>query len=92
MPQQLRSIGAVLRDGLDHHQAGRLDDAEACYRHILGRKPRHGDALNLLGVLLGQTGRHEAALEALNKAVAADRRNPDYHIRTSATCCNSWTA
>ncbi|TWB43686.1 tetratricopeptide repeat protein [Nitrospirillum pindoramense] len=54
-----------------HHQAGRLAEAEAAYRQVLAQAPRHADALYLLGMVHHQTGRHEAAADLLGKAVAA---------------------
>jgi hypothetical protein len=38
-----------LRMGLEHHQAGRLVEAEAWYRRALAVQPNHADTLYLLG-------------------------------------------
>jgi Flp pilus assembly protein TadD len=46
---------------LTHHQAGRLDQAEAAYWEILTHEPENPDALHLLGVLCHQRGDHEKA-------------------------------
>jgi len=65
----------VLQAGLAHHQAGRLDDAEACYRKVLNRAPSHPDALNLMGVISHQRGRPVRAVQLLSQALAA---KPDF--------------
>ena len=53
----------TLRVGLTHHQAGRLDRAEALYRKIHLAEPEHADALHLLGVLAFQCGKMTTALQ-----------------------------
>ena len=60
---------------LEHHQAGRLAEAEAIYRQILAAQPHHAETLHLLGVIAHQTGRHELAIESIRQAIAV---NPDF--------------
>jgi protein O-GlcNAc transferase len=55
---------------LQHHQAGRLAEAEAIYRGILAQLPDNADAMQLLGVLASQVDAHEQALELLRGAIA----------------------
>jgi len=52
------------------HQAGNLAEAEALYRRILSRDPRHADAMHLLGVLADQSGRPEEAVDLIEQAIA----------------------
>ncbi len=61
------------------HQAGNLDGAEVDYRRVLGVDPGHADALNLLGVIDHQRGRHAEAVARLGRAVALVPGRPDYH-------------
>jgi Flp pilus assembly protein TadD len=70
-------LGELQTSGLAHHQAGRLAQAEACYRKILAAAPRDVNALHLLGVLARQTGQHGAAVELISKAVALNDRVPE---------------
>ncbi|MCW8863090.1 MAG: tetratricopeptide repeat protein [Rhodospirillales bacterium] len=62
-------IEKELHLGLEHHRAGRIEQARDCYRAVLDASPNNPDALNLLGVLAGQLGQVEAALTLMHKAV-----------------------
>jgi protein O-GlcNAc transferase len=64
------SVDQVFNSALQHHQAGRLAEAEKGYRLILERVPEHADSLHLLGVIGLQTGHLEPALELVQRAVA----------------------
>ncbi|MGE0746718.1 MAG: tetratricopeptide repeat protein [Rhodospirillales bacterium] len=66
---------ALVQAGLAHHQAGRLDEAEAAYRRALALAPGHPDALHLSGVIAYQRGRLGEAIELYRRAVAV---NPAY--------------
>ncbi|MDP7097765.1 MAG: tetratricopeptide repeat protein [Rhodospirillales bacterium] len=55
---------------LEHHQAGRLDEADAIYRRILKTNPDHADGIHLHGLILFQKERPEEALEWIRRAVA----------------------
>ena len=74
MPPQLapifegRSLADILRSGLQQHQAGQLDAAEAAYRHVLRQLPDHPDALHLLGLIAFHRGQHDAAVESIGRA------------------------
>jgi protein O-GlcNAc transferase len=68
----------VLGAGVAHHQAGRLAEAEACYRRVLAAQPNHADALNMLGALAHQVGRSDVAVELIRRAIEIDGDNPGY--------------
>ena len=57
----MSQITECMNQALSHHQAGRLQKAEALYRMVLGRVPGHADALHLVGLLAHQQGRYETA-------------------------------
>jgi tetratricopeptide (TPR) repeat protein len=59
----------ALQAAVAQHQAGRLAEAEALYRHILASFPRHPDALHFMGLLAHQRGQHEAALTLMDQAL-----------------------
>ena len=62
------------------HRAGRLAEAEQCYRQILTTAPNHSDSLHMLGVLALQTGRHAEALYYLEQAIARQPTVAIYHV------------
>ncbi len=68
-----------LSEGVRHHNAGRLDEAEAMYRRVLKAHPDNADALHLLGVAARQAGRHDVAVDLIQRAIARNGRNPSYH-------------
>jgi tetratricopeptide (TPR) repeat protein len=82
------AVGASTgRAGLDerlalarqHHQAGRLAEAEPLYRQILAIDPRHHESLHLLGVVAGQSGHGEAAIGLIGQAIALRGDVAAYH-------------
>ena len=64
---------------LQHHQAGRLGDAEAICREILVVEPRHANALHLLAMIAGQAGRHEVAAGLLRQVIALEPGSAEAH-------------
>ncbi len=68
---------------VQHHQAGRLAQAEILYRQILAVEPRHADALHLLGVSAHQLGKHDAAVDLIRKAIALAPDNAACHSNLS---------
>ena len=65
-----RTIGELLDRALEHQRAGRRQEAEAAYRKVLARKPRHDRALFMLSGLLFEAGRFEEASRYLESLVA----------------------
>ena len=63
----------------EHHQAGRLAEAEGLYTRILAVAPDHADCLHLMGVLANQTGRGELAVRLIGEAIARDGGDAAYH-------------
>lgn len=64
---------------LQHHRTGDLARAETIYRQVLAREPNHPDALNLLGALAHQVGRHEDAVTLIRRAIAARGDDATFH-------------
>jgi predicted O-linked N-acetylglucosamine transferase (SPINDLY family) len=63
-------IRETLSLGIQHHQAGRLADAEAAYRKVLAVEPNQADALHLLGIIASQTNNPQIAIDLFRRAVA----------------------
>jgi tetratricopeptide (TPR) repeat protein len=77
MDQQ--TIQNTLAFAVQHHQAGRLGEAENYYRQVLALQPDHADALHMLGVVAGQMGRPDAAVELIRRALAVNHNLPKAH-------------
>ncbi|HVT87537.1 MAG TPA: tetratricopeptide repeat protein [Tepidisphaeraceae bacterium] len=73
------TIPQAIELAVNHHQAGRLHEAEIIYRQILAQEPTHPDALHLLGVLAMQVGQHEPAMGLIRQAIAINGSVADYH-------------
>ena len=69
----MATISEALAIAIQHHQAGRLQAAEQIYRQILAVEPNHADAIHLLGVIAHQVGKHEIAVEYIERAIAVER-------------------
>jgi predicted O-linked N-acetylglucosamine transferase (SPINDLY family) len=72
-------ISGALQEAIEHHQSGRLPQAETLYQKILQVEPKHPEALHLLGVIAHQTGRNETAVELIGKAIKVDPSIPYYY-------------
>jgi len=77
--QQVTVEGAY-RIAVEHHQAGRLNEAEAICRHLIAQVPGFPDAHHMLGLLLHQAGHSEEALPVLENALALMPDNPAVHF------------
>jgi predicted O-linked N-acetylglucosamine transferase (SPINDLY family) len=75
----MATISEALAIAIQHHQAGRLQAAEQIYRLILQAEPNHPDALHLLGVAAYQVGKHEVAVEYIERAIGLKRTEAEYH-------------
>jgi predicted O-linked N-acetylglucosamine transferase (SPINDLY family) len=71
--QQFPNTAFALQSALEHHQAGRLQQAENIYRQILAVEPENADACHLLGVIALQGGKADNAVQLINRAI---RQNP----------------
>jgi predicted O-linked N-acetylglucosamine transferase (SPINDLY family) len=74
------TIAEAFSIAVQHHQGGRLAEAEGIYRQILAVDPRNADALHLLGVLAHQMGKEEAAMGLIREAIALAPDVADYHF------------
>jgi tetratricopeptide (TPR) repeat protein len=75
----MATIPESLSIATDHHRAGRLQAAEQVYRQILAAQPDQPDALHFLGVVCSQTGRHEIAVEYMERAIACQGNDSSLH-------------
>jgi predicted TPR repeat methyltransferase len=64
-----------LQQAVQLHQQGQIDRAEGLYREILAANPRHSSALQLLGVIAGQRGQPQQAIELIDQSLAIEAAN-----------------
>src|SRR5262249_23919131 len=79
----MATIAQRLAWAVQHHQAGRLGEAESLYRGILQEAPDDPHALHLLGLLAHQAGRLQEAIDLIRQALAA-RPEADFHNNLAA--------
>jgi radical SAM superfamily enzyme YgiQ (UPF0313 family)/Flp pilus assembly protein TadD len=72
-------LDVLVKNGLHAHQDGKLGEAEAVYRKVLGIDPDHADANHFLGVIAHQVGNHTAAVELIGTAIRHNSAAADYH-------------
>jgi protein O-GlcNAc transferase len=86
MESQSVTISQAFQIAVQHHQAGRLAEAEGLYRKILSVQPDHADALHLLGVIAHQVGRHDLATEWIHQAIVLNPNDPAAHCNLGEAC------
>jgi predicted O-linked N-acetylglucosamine transferase (SPINDLY family) len=64
-----------LEEAIVELQAGRLANAEHLCREVLDLESSNAEALHLLGIVANRQGRHEAAIELIEKAAARQPTN-----------------
>ncbi len=72
-------VSTALETAVQHHGAGRLDEAEKLYDAVLGALPDHADALHLRGILACQQGALDHAADLIARAIAVNGGEADYH-------------
>jgi tetratricopeptide (TPR) repeat protein len=70
---------ALYENALRHHQAGRLQEAEQGYLQALAQNPRHYESLHMMGMLAGQVGRNDMALDYTDQAIAVNPNVAEAH-------------
>ncbi len=76
-PSAPAAIDRLLNQAFAQHAAGRLAEAEALCRQILGASPNHAVALHLLGVIAYQAGQNPLALELIDAALQANPQSAE---------------
>ena len=73
-------IDQLVDAGFAHHEAGRLDQAEALYREALEEDPEHAEALHLLGLVAYQQEKFQSAIELIERALPELDDLPEAHL------------
>ncbi|HEX4052901.1 MAG TPA: tetratricopeptide repeat protein [Tepidisphaeraceae bacterium] len=82
------TVRQAMESALAHHRANRIDQAEQTYRLILNASPNEPDALEMLGALLSQRGRHGEGLALIDRALALRPHAADYHANRGLILSN----
>ncbi|MGB7543625.1 MAG: tetratricopeptide repeat protein, partial [Burkholderiales bacterium] len=77
--EAVAALSRAINGALQHHQAGRLSEAEAAYREALAIDPENIDALHFLGVIAFQRAEHERAAELISRALTRNASNAPAH-------------
>jgi tetratricopeptide (TPR) repeat protein len=78
-PEPQSNVHDLFTTAAQHHQSGRLAEAEALYRQVLERDPRHLTTLHNFGFLAQQTGRYGMAEDLTRKAISLNDRIANFH-------------
>ncbi|RDU96813.1 tetratricopeptide repeat protein [Trinickia dinghuensis] len=78
-PGSPRHIDNLLREAVELQQNGALAEAETVYHEILSLRPRHFDALQLLGALALQAKRYDEGVSFLMRALEIDGKQAPVH-------------
>jgi Flp pilus assembly protein TadD len=80
LEQDATLLQSRFREGMALHRQGNLDAAERIYREILGRQPRHFDAMHMLGVVRLQQRRTVDGIALIRQAIAVDGEVASAHV------------
>ena len=72
--QQTLTIQQAIDLAVQHHNAGRLPEAESIYQQILQSDPDQPVALHLLGVIAHQVGKNDTAVDLIALALSITLR------------------
>jgi protein O-GlcNAc transferase len=77
-------MSRLLALALARHQQGQLDEAERGYQAVLSARPRHAQALHLLGIVALHQGRAECAAQLITVSLEIEPREPLAHLNLAA--------
>jgi tetratricopeptide (TPR) repeat protein len=81
----MMTVDQAIQLAVQHHQAGRLPDAEAVYRQVLAVVPSHAVALHNLGQIAFTVRKFDIAIDLLQKSIAADANDANSHNTLAAS-------
>ena len=72
-------LNQIFKLAVQHHQAGRKDQAEGLYRQMLAQNPNDPNALQLMGTLALESGHAEEAVDMIGRALKAFPKAAEIH-------------
>ncbi len=79
------ALEADLARAVGLHRSGNLANAEAIYRGILAKAPKHAQALNYLGILLAASGRTDEGIDLLRRSIRESPQVLELHLNLGDT-------
>ncbi len=70
---------------VNHHRAGRLQQAEKIYREVLALEPNHAGALQYMGVLASLAGKPDLATVLIRRAIAINPSSEEAYNNLGGT-------
>jgi predicted O-linked N-acetylglucosamine transferase (SPINDLY family) len=71
------SLDNKLREAVDAHAKGRIEDAERLYKDVLQKRPRDPVALHYVGVIYLQRNELDAAISSIRKSIAINNKSSE---------------
>jgi len=81
------TLDQAMHLALQHHQAGRLPQAEEIYRQILAQSPHYAPAMHYLGLIAHQVGRTDAAIDLIRRAIALRPNDAEVYCNLQSRDC-----
>jgi Flp pilus assembly protein TadD len=81
----LREAETLIQQGISHANAGRLGDAQGCFRRAIALCPDFAQAHHNLGVAFAQCGQANDAVAALQRALELQPNYPEAHFNLANT-------
>jgi tetratricopeptide (TPR) repeat protein len=75
----MTTASETFQQAIEHHRAGRLDEAVRLYQEVVRADPRHAHAWHQLGCIAFESGKVEPALGYLTGAVRLDGAQATFH-------------
>ncbi|MHC4395197.1 MAG: tetratricopeptide repeat protein, partial [Planctomycetota bacterium] len=75
----MTDITETMQVAIQHHQAGRLQQAEKLYQLVLQTEPDNPAVLHSLGLMAHQTSQYDIAVNLVGRAIAANSQIPQFH-------------
>jgi predicted O-linked N-acetylglucosamine transferase (SPINDLY family) len=82
-------ISEAMRLAIDHHQAGRLPEADLIYRAVLESEPSHAGAKYNRALIALQSGRPREAVPVLGEALQSDPDNASHWMNYAVALAGS---
>ena len=64
-------IREILQQAIEHHKAGRFDQARSLFEIVLSSEPSNPTALHALALMACREGQYEQAINLVEKAIAS---------------------